>query len=396
MFKTKFRWISERADMVPWSGVRRMFNYAQKYGDAINLSVGEPDFDTPQHIIEAAIEAMKEGYTHYTPNAGLIEFREAAAEKLRKENKIDVDPETEIMATVGAMGALSLAMLTIVNPGDEVLIPNPGFASYKAQVILAEGKPVSYSLNENEGFNVNTEEIARLITNKTRAILVNTPSNPTGAVLNEKSLKRIAEIAIENDLLVISDEAYEAIIYDDFKHVSIASLPYMKERTISIFSFSKTHAMTGWRIGFAAANETIISQMTKLQEHLAAHPSSISQMAAVAALRGPRDHIKMMIKEYSERRKLIMEELAEIPEIICFKPQGAFYVFPNIKAYKMSSETFAMHILEKARVIIVPGTAFGSNGEGYVRISYATSKEKIAEAMIRMKDALNQLRNPEN
>jgi len=374
--------------MVPWSGVRKMFNYARKYSDVINLSLGEPDFDTPQHIIKTAIEAMKKGYTHYTPNAGLIEFREAVAEKLRKENGIDVDPETEVIATVGAMGALSLAMLTIVNPGDEVLIPNPGFASYEAQVILAEGKPVSYSLNEDEGFDINAEEIAGLITNKTRAILVNTPSNPTGSVLSEKSLRKIAEIAIENDLLVISDEAYEAITYDDFRHVSIASLPDMKDRTISIFSFSKTYAMTGWRIGFAAANEEIIRQMTKLQEHLAAHPSSISQMAAIAALRGPKDHIKKMVKEYSERRELIMEELAEIPEIKCFRPQGAFYVFPNIKAFKMSSEDFAMHILEKARVIIVPGTAFGNNGEGYVRISYAASKEEISRAMTRMKQAL--------
>ncbi|MCD6593410.1 pyridoxal phosphate-dependent aminotransferase [Candidatus Bathyarchaeota archaeon] len=386
MFRSK--WISQRADMVPWSGVRKMFNYAQKYSDVINLSLGEPDFDTPQHIIKAAIEAMKKGYTHYTPNAGLIEFREAVAEKLRKENGIDVDPETEVIATVGAMGALSLAMLTVVNPGDEVLIPNPGFASYEAQVILAEGKPVSYSLNEDEGFDINAEEIAGLITNKTRAILVNTPSNPTGSVLSEKSLKKIAEIAVENDLLVISDEAYEAITYDNFRHVSIASLPDMKDRTISIFSFSKTYAMTGWRIGFAAANEEIIRQMTKLQEHLAAHPSSISQMAAIAALRGPKDHIKKMVKEYSERRELIMEELAEIPEIKCFRPQGAFYVFPNIKAFKMSSEDFAMHILEKARVIIVPGTAFGNNGEGYVRISYAASKEEISRAMTRMKQAL--------
>jgi len=388
MFKIRSKWISQRADMVPWSGVRKMFNYAQKYSDVINLSLGEPDFDTPQHIIKAAIEAMKKGYTHYTPNAGLIEFREAVAEKLRKENGIDVDPETEVIATVGAMGALSLAMLTIVNPGDEVLIPNPGFASYEAQVILAEGKPVSYSLNEDKGFDINAEEIAGLITNKTRAILVNTPSNPTGSVLSEKSLKKIAEIAIENDLLVISDEAYEAITYDDFRHVSIASLPDMKDRTISIFSFSKTYAMTGWRIGFAAANEEIIRQMTKLQEHLAAHPSSISQMAAIAALRGPKDHIKKMVKEYSERRELIMEKLAEIPEIKCFRPQGAFYVFPNIKAFKMSSESFAMHILEKARVIIVPGTAFGNNGEGYVRISYAASKEEISRAMTRMKQAL--------
>lgn len=387
MSRAEFKWVSKRADVVPLSGIRKMFDLAQKYGDVINLSLGEPDFDTPQHIIEGAVEAMKKGYTHYTPNAGLMEFREAVAEKLRKENRIEADP-TEIIATVGAMGALSLAMLTVVNPGDEVLIPDPGFASYEAQVILAEGKPVPYPLDEEKNFAVNAEEIIKLITPKTRAMVVNTPSNPTGAVLSENSLRKIAEIAMENDLLVISDEAYEAIIYDESKHVSIASFPGMKDRTISIFSFSKTYAMTGWRIGFAAANREIVSQMAKLQEHLVAHPSSISQMAAVAALRGPQDHVEMMVREYSKRRELIVKELAEIPGVKCLKPQGAFYVFPNIKSFRTPSETFAMRILEKAGVIIVPGTAFGKNGEGYVRISYATSREKITEATSRIKKAL--------
>jgi len=218
--------------------------------------------------------------------------------------------------------------------------------------------------------------------------MLNTPSNPTGTVLNEKHLKAISEIAMENDLLVVSDEPYEAITYENFKHISIASLPEMKEKTITIFSFSKSFAMTGWRIGFAVASKDIASQMNKLQEHVSVHPSSISQMAAVAALRGPRDHLKMMVKEYSERRELIFKELTAMPKIKCIKPQGAFYVFPDIKAFGRCSEAFAIDMLEKARIAIVPGTAFGENGEGHVRISYATSKQKIADAMARMKKAL--------
>ncbi|MEM0006736.1 MAG: pyridoxal phosphate-dependent aminotransferase [Candidatus Bathyarchaeia archaeon] len=383
------KWISSRADLVPWSGVRKMFNLAQKYKDVINLSVGEPDFDTPKHIIEAAIKAMKEAYTHYTPNAGLKEFREAAAEKVKRENGIDVDPETEVMATVGAMGGLSLAILTIVEPGDEVLIPDPGFPSYKAQVILAGGRPVPYMLREENNFLVDVEEVRKLITEKTKAIILNTPSNPTGSVFNEKVLRAISETAIEKDLIVISDEAYEAIVYDGLKHVSIASLPDMKERTISIFTLSKTYAMTGWRIGFVVASKDIISQMTKLQEHISAHPSSISQMAAVAALKGGDDCVKQMVAEYNRRRELLLKELSEMPGFKCTKPQGAFYAFPSIRGFNISSEDFVMQILEKAKVVVVPGTAFGEHGEGYIRISYATSREKLTDALLRIKSVLS-------
>jgi aminotransferase len=389
--RANLRRISRRVCRVPWSGVRKMFDLAQKFENAINLSVGEPDFPTPSHVIEASFRAVKAGYTHYTPNAGLMEFREAAAEKLKKENEIEVDPAGEIIATTGAMGALSIAVLTIINPGDEVLIPNPGFVSYAAQVALAEGKPIYYPTLIEGRFDIDLEKLENLISQKTKAILINSPSNPTGMVLGDKVLKRVAEIALENDLLVISDEAYEAIVYDGAKHVSIASLSEMKDRTISIFTLSKTHAMTGWRIGFATANEEIIKHMTKLQEHLCAHPSSISQMAAVAALRGPKDHIKMMVKEYTERRELVVKELNSIPGIKCPKPQGAFYVFPNIDAFKKSSQDFAMEILEKAKVIVVPGLAFGSKGEGHIRISYAVSKNKIKEAMLRIKGVIETL-----
>lgn len=380
--------VSKRVENVPPSGIRKMFNIAQKYGDTINLSIGEPDFNTPSNIIEAALRAMKNGYTHYTPNAGLLQFREAVSEKLRKENKIDADPDTEIIATVGAQGASSLTMLTMINPGDEVLIPDPGYASYEAQVLLADGKPVSYPLKEVNCFSIDSEEVKNLVTSKTRAIMINSPSNPTGAMFSERDLRDIANIALQHNLLVISDEAYEAILYDGVKHTSIASLPEMKQQTVSIFTFSKTYAMTGWRIGFAVANEKIIAEMTKLQEHISAHPSSISQMAAIAALKDPKNHVKMMVKEYAERREIILHGLSEIEGVKCLKPKGAFYVFPRITSYNMSSNDFVMHLLEKAKVITVPGTAFGEYGEGYVRISYATSREKIAEAMSRMRKAL--------
>lgn len=383
--------LSKRSKKIPKSGIRKMFELAQKYTDVVNLSIGEPDFGTPPHIIEAATKAMKEGYTHYTVNAGLPDFREAASEKLRKENRVDADPEREIMATAGAMGGLSLAILTIIDPSDEVLIPSPGFPNYAAQVFLAGGKPVSYPLKEENNFRVDADYIVKRITPKTKAILINSPSNPTGSVLREKELKSIVDIALKHDLLVVSDEAYEAILYDDAKHICIASFPEMKERTISIFTFSKTYAMTGWRIGFAVAPKEMIEEMLELQEHILVHPSSISQMAAIAALRGPTRYTQMMLKEYRERREIITKELNNMPGITCLKPEGAFYMFPNIKKLGMSSTEMAMYLLEKAKIITVPGTAFGDYGEGYIRISYSISKEKIREAMNRMRVAIEKL-----
>jgi len=383
--------VSERAMKIPESGVRVMFRIAQRLKDVVNLSLGEPDFETPPHIVAAAVRAMKEGYTHYTPNAGLIEFREAAAEKLSRENKIHADPETEIMSTVGSMGALSLAVLTVVNPGEEVLVPSPGFASYEAQVLMAGGRPVSYRLIEEKEFQPDVEELSRLVTSRTKAILLNSPSNPTGSVLSERTIKEIAELAVEQNLIIISDEAYERILYDDAQHLSVASLPGMKDLTISVFSLSKTYAMTGWRIGYAVSSREIISEMTKLQEHLAAHPSSISQMAAVAALTGPDDYVETMVKEYAERRNLVMRELSRVPGLRCVKPMGAFYVFPNISDFGVSSRDFAMHLLKEAKVVVVPGTAFGRFGEGHIRISYSVSEENLLKALSRIGEALERV-----
>lgn len=367
-----------------------MFNLAEEYKDSVNLSVGEPDFATPTHVVKAAIQAMKNGFTHYTANSGLIEFREAAANKLRRENQIEAEPLTEIIATTGAMGALSIAMLTTIDPGDEVLIPDPGFACYRAQVLLAGGKPLPFHLAKPD-FSPDHEEIAALITPRTKALVINTPSNPTGSVFDKKSLRRIAEIVQQHNIMVISDEAYESITYDGFRHTSVAALPDMKSRTISIFSLSKTYAMTGWRIGFAVADQQVIKQMTKLQEHLTAHPSSVSQMAAVAALTGPKTSIRLMLKKYSERRKLILDELERIPRVDCSKPKGAFYVFPRIDSFNLSSDAFAMHVLREARVIVVSGRAFGEHGEGHIRISYAASENKIAQAMERLISTLKRI-----
>jgi len=384
--------ISRRAREVPKSGIREMFNIAQRLKDVIDLSLGEPDFETPPHIIKAAIEAMKKGYTHYTPNKGLIEFREAVAKKLKLENHIDADPETEVIATVGSMGALSLAMLTIIDPGDEILIPSPGYASYKSQVLMAGGKPIPYRLKEDDEFQPDVEEISEMITDRTKAILINSPSNPTGMVFSYDVIKEIADLAADENLVVISDEAYERIIYENAYHVSLASLPGMMHRTISIFTFSKTYAMTGWRIGYAVADKEIISEMTKLQEHLVAHPSSISQIAAIAALTGPDHYVKMMINEYAERRQIIIRGLSKISNIRFLKPLGAFYIFPNISMFRMSSREFTMHLLEDAGVIVVPGTAFGRFGEGYIRISYSIPRERLKEALERIAESVERLK----
>ncbi len=382
--------VSTRSQAVPWSGVRKMFDLAGRYKGVINLSVGEPDFNTPQHVLDAAADAMKAGYTRYTPNAGLMELREALAEKLRKENGIEADPATEIIATVGGMGALSLAVLAMIDSGDEVLIPDPGFVSFEAQVILAGAKPVPLPLREENEFSIDPSDVVSQISPRTKALMINSPSNPTGAVTTERELRNIAQIACQHDLTVISDEAYESILYDGTKHFSIASLPEMRNRTISIYSFSKTYAMTGWRIGYAVANEAIVREMIKLQEHIVAHPSSISQKAAIAALRGPQDCVREMVKEYEERRDLIFNEVNKIDGITSLKPKGAFYLFPNVSKFGSSAD-LAMYLLEKARVVTVPGAAFGNHGEGYLRLSYATSKEEIRAAISRIRDAIEKL-----
>ncbi len=358
--------------------------------DVVSLGAGEPDFDTPEHIKKALYEAVEEGFIYYTPSKGIQELRRAIAEKFKKDNSLGYDPEKEIMVTPGAKQALYEAILAVTNPGDEILIPSPFWVSYEPMVQLADGKPVFVPTHEEEGFRLAPEEVAREITNKTRGIIINSPNNPTGAVFRMGELREIAELCAAYDLVAISDEIYEKIIYDG-EHVSIASLPGMKERTITINGFSKAYSMTGWRLGYAAAPEELITAMAKVQEHSVSCPTSFVQKAGVAALEGPQDEVDAMVKEFRKRRDVLVSGLNEIDEVSCVMPEGAFYVFANFSAYDNDSFKLAGELLERAGVAVIPGAAFGSQGEGYLRMSYATSMDNILEALERIKKALREM-----
>jgi len=384
--------VASRIRSVELSGIRVIFDLAAKMPDVVRLEAGEPDFKTPKHICEAAEKAMREGKTHYTTSRGILELRKAIAEKAKKENGIDADPEEEIVVTAGASCAVYLTIHTVIEEGDEVLIPDPTWPHYEACVKLAGGRPVTYSLIEERGFSFDIEEIQRLITKKTKMIVVASPSNPTGGVIPLKDLKDLADLAIKHDLLILSDEVYEKMVYDGHKHFSIASLPEMKDRCITINSFSKTYAMTGWRLGYAIAPEEIAAQMAKLNLFLNSCPSSISQEAGLAALTGPQDEVEKMLKEYARRRSIIVDGLRKIDGVRINPPMGAFYAFPSIRELNYSSWDFCMLLLKEGRVATVPGAAFGSRGEGYIRISYANSIENIKEALRRIEEIVSKIR----
>ncbi|MEM1537468.1 MAG: pyridoxal phosphate-dependent aminotransferase [Candidatus Nezhaarchaeales archaeon] len=384
--------LSGRTTLIRPSGIRRLFDLAQKTPGVISLGIGEPDFDTPSHIKEAAKKALDEGYTHYTPNPGFPDLRRAIAKKLKAENHIDVDEEEVVVTDGGGTGALSLAILALVNPGDEVIIPNPGFVVYEAAVIIAGGKPVYATVREEDQFRLMPEEVARRVTSKTKCLIINTPNNPTGSILTRSDLEGIAKVAVEHNLYIISDEVYEKLVYDGEKHYSIASLEGMKERTVTVNSFSKTYAMTGWRIGYLAADRMIIEQIIKLQQFTQVHAPAISQRAALTALEGPQDFVKMMVTEYDKRRKLTVKRLNEIKGFSCMNPKGAFYAFPNVKGLGKRSEEVAEVLFKEGGIVTVPGTAFGPMGEGYLRISYAVPINKLEEAYNRIEKVVNKLR----
>ncbi len=384
--------MSERCRLVKSSGVRRLFDLAQRTPGIISLGIGEPDLDTPPHVKEAAKKALDEGYTHYTPNNGFLDLREAIAEKLNRENKIPASPDEVIVTGGGGTGALMLAALCLIDPGDEVIIPDPGFMVYEAVVLMAGGRPVRVPLREEEGFRMLPSEVEAKITPRTKAIIINTPSNPTGGVLEKEDLEGIAELAVKHDLYVISDEVYEKLVYDGHRHVSLASLPDMWERTVTVNSFSKTYAMTGWRIGYAAAPKPLVDEMVKLQQFTMVHAPAVSQRAALAALKGPQGFVESMVEEYDRRRRFIVERLNTIDGLSCVRPKGAFYVFLNIKELGLSSEEAAMKILEQAKVVTVPGTAFGPNGEGYLRLSYARPLDQLEEACSRLERVVQELK----
>jgi len=382
----KERYTSERAKSIVPSITISMASKVRKMKaqgiDVISLETGEPDFDTPEHIIDAG--TMKEGYTHYTDSRGIPELREVIKNKLWKENKIKVSAD-EIVVTPGAKYGIFLTMLATINPGDEVLIPNPSWHSFEACVKAAGGIPVGYPFKMDES-PLNFEAIENKITHKTKMILLNYPSNPTGMTLSLDELKRIADIAEEHELLILSDEIYEKIVFNSTKHYSIGSIK--KKGVLTLNGFSKTYAMTGWRIGYIAGDKEVIDQILKLQQHSVTCACAFAQKAAVSALLGPQKVVKGMVEEYKRRRDLIVERLNEIPGMYCPNPHGTFYVFPDISKIGLSSVELANLLLERAYVSTTPGEAFGALGKGHLRLSFATSRENIEKALQRMEKVM--------
>lgn len=366
------------------SGVRRMFELAKRYPDAINLTLGEPGFATPDHIIEAGIRGLREGKTKYTPNAGIRELREAIADKLWRENGIKCDPEKNLIVTAGATQALMLAMVTLVNPGDEVIIQGPNWPDYRGQIDMVNGKTVYASVDEKNQFKMTADVIEPLITERTKLIIINSPSNPTGSVLDEEELRDIAELVKKYKVFLISDEPYEKLVYDGFCQKSIGAFEGLEDYVLTINSLSKTFAMTGFRVGYICANEHIIENLIKLHENMIASIPEPMQMAAIQAIRHGGEDVARMVEYYDRNRRLIVDGLNRINGFRCLCPKGAFYVFPNITGFGMSSVEAAEYILEKTHVVTSPGSAFGPDGEGYIRICYASKYEQIKEALERM------------
>ena len=378
---------SDKVLQIPRSGIREIFDLVPNFPNVVNLCVGEPDFTTPSFIIEEAFEAAQSGATHYTANAGVLELREEISKKYKKEQGMHYAPDKEVLVTVGAMEALFLALMSIVNQRDEVLLPDPFWPNYEAQVLLAGGKPIFVPTKEEEGWVLHPDRITPYLSPRTKAVILNSPANPTGCVYGPKELEQIATMVKDHNLVVISDECYEKIIYQG-RHQSIASLKDMRSRTIIINSFSKAYAMTGWRVGYALGDEEVIKQMTKLQEDVASCASSVSQEAALAAIRSGDKATEEMLQQYRLRRSLLLEEIEKTPMISCSSPQGAFYAFINIKKLNQKSWDVALKWLREAGVATVPGSAFGKEGEGYLRISFATGEDKIKEAFERVRSII--------
>ena len=376
--------ISNVAKIVQPSPIRKMFNLADGMEDVVSFTVGEPDFNTPAHVVDAAVEALRTGKHHYTPNAGILPLREAISEYYVRSRGLHYSPETEIIATAGGMEALLLTMLTLLNPGDAFLLSDPCWTNYSRQIEICSARPVFVPVDAAHDFTFAPEALEKAITPETKGFLVNSPANPTGGIAGRKALEQLAEIAVRHDLYVISDEVYSELLYEGNTFTSIAALPGMKERTIIVNSFSKTYAMTGWRVGYALGPQHIISQMVKLQENVAACVNTAAQYGALAALTGSQAPVAEMLETYSQRRAYILDAFSKINGLTCFAQQGAFYAFVDISAAGMDAETFARDLLQKVRVIVVPGEAFGESGKRYVRLSFATSMENIREGTRRI------------
>jgi len=362
----------------------------KKGAKVVHMEIGEPDFDTPEHIKEAAVKALKAGYTHYTPAPGILELRQAISEKVSKEVGIDVDPNREVIVMPGAKPGLFTGILSTVNPGEEVLVPDPAFPIYRSVVEFIGAVAVSVPLKEEKNFRIDPEDVRRKVTPKTKMLILNSPHNPCGSALTKSNIEALAEIARDNNLWVLSDEVYSKILYDGSHH-SIASEPNMKERTILIDGFSKTYAMTGWRLGYAIGPPQVIAHMVKLQINIASCAAAFTQMAAVEALRGPQDSTRKMVAEFDRRRKTVVSGLNSIKGMSCTMPDGAFYVFPNVKKLGLSSRDIMMKVLNEGYVATLHGEAFGPAGAGYLRLSYATSMENIKEGLSRIKEIVEGL-----
>ncbi|MCI5864454.1 MAG: aminotransferase class I/II-fold pyridoxal phosphate-dependent enzyme [Cloacibacillus porcorum] len=382
--------ICDKIKKIKPSGIRRLFDIANEIPDVISLGVGEPDFDTPWHIREEGIYSLHKGRTFYTSNSGLIELREEIARFMKRKYGLSYDPKHEIVLTVGGSEAIDIALRAILNPGDEVIYPEPCFVSYEPCVLLSDGVPVPIELTAETEFRLQPEQLEAAITPKTKALLISYPNNPTGAIMEREDLEKLVPIIIKHDLLVISDEIYSELSYRD-RHVSIASLPGMLERTIVINGFSKSYAMTGWRLGFACGPAGIIEYMLKVHQFGIMSAPTMSQYAAISALKNGDRDICTMAESYNQRRRFLMEAFREMG-LPCFEPFGAFYVFPDISEFGMGSEEFCTKLLEAENVAVVPGSAFGACGDKYVRISYAYSIEELKEAMARIARFIERLR----
>jgi len=389
---TTQKYLANRTHEIEWSGIRIMFALADEIPDIVNLGIGQPDFDTPEFIRDAAKQALDEGYTRYPPAKGFADLRQAIANKLKTENNIIADPDTEIYVAVGAMQVIFNTCLHMLNPGDEVIVVDPGY-DYYSQIRLFGGVPVAVPAYESNQFKVDPADIKAAISNKTKLMILNTPSNPTGAIFDEGILHAIAKLAIEHDIWVLADEPYEHILFDDNRHTSIGSFDGMAERTISAFTLSKSYAMTGWRVGYTAAPEAVIDEMEKLMEHMVSGVTAVAQRAALAAITGPQECVNEMVTTYDKRRHLVFEGLNAIDGIQCLKPESTFYAFPNISATGLSSWDFAKYLAKEHKVAVVPGSIFGKAGEGYVRLSFAAGTEQLEKGVARIKGGVDALKN---
>lgn len=382
--------LSQKVMSIEPSGIRKFFDIANEMEDVISLGVGEPDFDTPWHIRDEGIYSLEKGRTFYTSNSGLKELREEIGNYLKRRCNIEYDPVHEILVTVGGSEGIDIALRAMLDPGDEVLIPEPCYVSYLPCVVLADGVPVTIELKEENQFRLTKEELLGKITDKTKVLVLPFPNNPTGAVMRREDLEAIAEVVIEHDLFVLSDEIYSELTYQG-DHVSIASLPGMWERTLTINGFSKSYAMTGWRLGYICGPRPIVEQMTKIHQFAIMCAPTTSQYAAVQALRNGDEDVAQMRESYNQRRRFLMHAFEKIG-LKCFEPFGAFYVFPCIKEFGLTSDEFAMRLLEEEHVAVVPGTAFGACGEGFLRISYAYSIEALKVALERLERFIGRLK----